>query len=174
MWRILKWSKILARYIRKSWKPQKIVVPIVGVILNPPTTDHLLNDRPTNRSPTHRPNTHRPNRQDSISKTWSMKNIYFTEHIHSWEDVKLYFGLLSIWWINNFIKSLFIFTKYLLFYKRHTEDLTMFMFLDFKLNCCTPSQIYHSFFLRKEISIKPDFFYIALFCMWYSNQQIKV
>ena len=48
----------------------------------------------------HRPLTHRPTdqptkRQDSISKTWSMKNIHFPEHKHSWEDVKLYFGLFD-------------------------------------------------------------------------------
>ena len=49
-----------------------------------PTTDHLLTDPPT-----HRPNNNRPNQQDSISKTWSMKNIHFTERKHSWDDVKL-------------------------------------------------------------------------------------
>ena len=153
MLRILKWSKILARYIRKSWKPQKIVVPIVGVILNPPTTDHLLNDRPTKRSPTHQPNNHRPNRQDSISKTWSMKNIYFTERKHSWEDVKLYFGLLPIWWINIFIKSLFIFIKSLslvffkrklLFYKTY-RGFNYVHFLHFKLNCFTSSRLFSSY-----------------------------
>ena len=97
------------------------------------STDH----RPTD----HRPNNHGPNWRDSISKTWSMKNIHFTEPKHSWEDIKLYFGLLSIWWISIFIKSLFIFVKSLssvffkrklLFYKRHTQDLIMFVFLHFK------------------------------------------
>ena len=39
-----------------------------------PTTNHLLTDPPT-----HRPKNHWPNRQGSISKTWSMKNIHFTE-----------------------------------------------------------------------------------------------
>ena len=44
----------------------------------------------------------------------------------------------------------------LLFYKRHTEDLIMFIFKILKHNCFTPSQICHSFFLRMEISIRPD------------------
>lgn len=94
-------------------------------------TDHWqLSHRPTDPTdpPTHWPNNHWPNRQDSISKTWTIKNIHFTEYKHSWEDVELYFGLLSIWWRKTFIKSLLIlikslslvsFKRKLLFYKAY-------------------------------------------------------
>ena len=54
-------------------------------------TDHWPTDHQPliNGPPTHRPNNNRPNQQDSISNTWSMKNIHFTERKHSWDDVKL-------------------------------------------------------------------------------------
>ena len=53
-----------------------------------PTDHRPLTHRPTDQ-PTTNPPTHRPNWQDPISKTWSMKNIHFTERKHSWDDVKL-------------------------------------------------------------------------------------
>ena len=109
-----------------------ILVVVKRVLLNQPTTDtptirpppltHRTTDQPTTDPST--------NRQDSISKTWSMENIHYTERKHSWEDVKLYFGLLSIKFLFIFIKSLSLvfFERKLLFYRRHTEDLIMFIF----------------------------------------------
>ena len=139
------------------------------VLLNPPTTDppttdqpiidHLLTDSPTNRPPTHQPTN--PITTDTTDKILfqilDQWRIFILQNAN--KDVKLYFGLLSIWWIDIFVKSLFIFIKSfslvffkrkLLFYKLHTEDLTMFIFLHFKPNCFTPSQIFTVYFyLRK-------------------------
>ena len=58
----------------------KIHQPPTSFFPDPPTnwpptywpTDHLTTDPPT-----HRPKIHWPNRQDSISITWSMKNIHW-------------------------------------------------------------------------------------------------
>ena len=41
-------------------------------------------------------------------------------------------------------------------------------FLGVKLSCCTPPQIFQSYFLRMEISIRPDVFFlqfIEIVCM---------
>ena len=106
-----------------------------------------------------------------------MKNIHFTETC--WDD-ESYNSVYCLFDEQiSFLKSLFIFInslslvifkRKLLFYESHTEDLIMFICLDFKLNCLIPSQIYYSFFLRMEI-----FFYIATFCMLVNliNCQIK-
>ena len=91
---------------------------------------------PTNRPPTHRPNNHRPNQQDSISKTWSMKNIHFTERK---QLGRCKTKLRSIIYLMNrylckisfiFRKSLSLvfFKRKLLFCKRHTKDLCSLFF----------------------------------------------
>ena len=46
----------------------------------------------------------------------------------------------------------------LLFYRKHTDDLIMFIFLDFKHNGFTLSQICHTFFLRMEFQQEQMFF----------------
>ena len=34
-----------------------------------------------------------------------MKNIRLTENKHSWEDVRLYFGQLPVWWIKSLLNG---------------------------------------------------------------------
>ena len=139
--------------------PSKESLPTGGIIKSTDhrPTDHLLTDPPTNRPPTHWPTD--PIITDPIDKILFQRfyqwRRFILQNANSWEDVKLYFGLLSIRWIDIFVKSLFIFIKSfslvffkrkLLFYKLHTEDLTMFIFLHFKPNCFTPSQIFTVYF----------------------------
>ena len=113
-------------------------------------------------SPTHRPTDHRPTdpiitdpTNNILFQRLDQWRIFILQNANSWEDVKLNFGLLSIWWIDIFIKSLFIsrksfslvfFKRKLLLSKRHTKDLIMFVFLYFKPNCFTPSQIFTVYF----------------------------
>ena len=125
--------------------------------IDQPTTDHLLTDPPTNRPPTYRSTD--PIITDPTDKILFQRldqwRIFILQNANSWEDVKLYFGLF-IWWIDIFIKSLFIFRKSLslvffkrklLFCKRHTKDLIMFVFYILNLtNCFTPSQIFTVYF----------------------------
>ena len=71
-----------------------------------PTTDPPTTNQPTTNhfSPTHRPLAHRPTDPILTDSTYKVlfkrlehiKSIDFTEHKHSWENVKLYNGLLSI------------------------------------------------------------------------------
>ena len=149
-----------------------------------PTDHRPLTHRPTDQlntyQPTHRTNNHRPNRQDSISKTWSMKNIQSTERkqLHRCKTI-----LRSIVYLmNSFRKSLSLvfFKRKLLFCKRDTKDLIIFAFYILnRTNCFTPSQIFTVYFYVWKFQSDQMFFNILVtFCMWVNlinlaNQQIK-
>ena len=89
------------------------------VLLNPPTTDqpttdhrpltHRPTDQPTTDPPTHRPNNHRPNRQDSISKTSSMKNIHFTESKQLGRSKTILRSI--IYWMNRYLYKISIYLQ---------------------------------------------------------------
>ena len=115
--------------------------------IDQPTIDHLLTDPPTNRPPTHRLNNNRP--RDSISKTL----FYRTQIELGWCKtivrsisylMNKYLHKIFIYFTKSL--SLVLFKRKLLFYKRHTEDLITFIFLHFKPNCFTPSQIFTVYF----------------------------
>ena len=100
------------------------------------------------------PTTDQPNHQtiDSIiifKRLGNRKIFWYTKHSHSWEN---YFVLLSIWWIFIFIT--------LNTYKRKRSWINEIYFLGFKLYCCIPPQIFQSYFLHIEISVRPDVFSI--------------
>ena len=131
------------------------------------STDH----RPTD----HRPLTHRPTNlkiTDPTDKTlfqrldrWRIYSFYRTQPGRCKAILRSIIYLMDKYLCKIFIypRKFFIFSylqkkKTKLFCKRHREDLIMFIFR-FKLNCCTPSQIYHSFFLRMEISMRTNVFF---------------
>ena len=80
---------------------------------NPPTHQPLTNWPLTTYSPTDQPTTdplshqlkyHQPKQTWYHFKDLIIKKVFIlTENKHSWENVKLYFGLLSIWWIKYII-----------------------------------------------------------------------
>ena len=86
------------------------------------STDHRPTNQSAKRPPTHWPTD--PIIADPTDKILFQRRdqwrIFILQNANSWEDKKLYFGLLSIWWIDIFLKSLFIFRKYLslVFFKR--------------------------------------------------------
>ena len=64
--------------------------------------------------PTHRPPTQRLTESLIIFERLDNRNIYFAEHKHLWDNIKLYFDVLS--------------KKSIVFYKATTEESIIFIF----------------------------------------------
>ena len=81
--------------------------------------------------------------------------------MHSWENVKVYFRLLFIKFLVNWFPRPKLCGNCAFLQNFHTSEITAFFavydcFLCFKVYGCTPSQKFQSYFLRMEISIRPD------------------
>ena len=134
------------------------------------STDHQPTDPPTHQppttySPTYRPTDHQhTNPLTQLSPT-QLTRFYLKDLIN--EEYSFYRTqtqqgrckaiLRSVVYLMNkylykiflYFHEIFIFSflqKKLLLCKRHTEDLIMFIFFNFKPNCSTPCQICHSWF----------------------------
>ena len=133
--------KLKARYFSNNHK-------FLRVLLNPAT----------NRPPTTNAPNHQPTDPIILFKRLSNRKIFSLQNIHTAENIiSVYYLLYLMYNIGlNSIKRLQKKTWLLI---NTYGGITEVYFVGFKLYCCAPPQLFQSYFLLMEISIRWDVFF---------------